>query len=168
VPLEERIGLLHMKDEYTIKELSWVRTLTRGRYRRDLALVSSVNHQNRTVVVLLVPRIHINRKRDRQGRAKQALFNFEEVIDIFGYDSVKREKESFFFKGDEYVHGLVRLEVDFSKVTDQSVNASQFEINLFFQTRTKWIVDAVSTGLVKLHISDRVQVVNGPFQGLSG
>jgi len=157
-----------MKDEYTIQKHSWVRFLCRGRYKRDLGLVSSIDYQARTVVVLLVLRIHIKKKRDRRGRAKPALFNLEEMKDVFGYDSMKKERESIFFKGDEYVHGLVQLEVDFYKVSDRTVNASQNEFELFLQTRTKWIVEAVCAGLVKLRVSDRVQVVSGPFQGLSG
>ena len=66
------------------------------------------------------------------------------------------------------MHGLIQLEVDFYKVSDQSVNASQIELDIFLRIWIKWIVDAVCQGLVKLHVSDRIHVVAGLFQGLTG
>ena len=168
VPIEERTALLEMDKETTIQRNSWVCILRGGCYKRDLAIVKSIDRCTLNATVLVVPRIHLSKKRDQQGRAKQKLFDVHEVKRVYGEHSVRQERDMFYFKGRTFVHGMMIFEIELYHLSDRSVNVENNEVNYFLQTREKWIVDAVNQGLVKLQVSDKVKVVAGPFQGFTG
>jgi len=109
VPLEDRVYLLKMASvPSTITIGSWVRIKRKCRYKGDLALVRDVRDQYISAAV--VPRIPMDRKRDRQGRTKPALFDAEAVNAAYGAGAAMQRNQVWVFKRDTYVNGLLELE----------------------------------------------------------
>jgi hypothetical protein len=152
----------------TIRRNSWVRVTSRGRYKNDLALVRSIDNDAFSAAVLLVPRIHMTRKRGRKGRAEPALFDVVKAKSTFGEESVVTENDVCRFHGNEFVQGLVQLDVKILELSDRSVNAAQHELDLFRKSCIEWVVEATNSGIVKLRLSDKIRVVAGPYQGSLG
>jgi ribosomal protein L24 len=169
IPLEERIMLLEMDSlPITITTGTWVRMKCVGHYRGDLALVQDVAERFGTADVLLVPRIPLDRKRDRKRRAKLALFDADMVKEYYGTNAMTRRNRYWSFQDKFYRDGLLLQEFALHKLSDRFVNPAQDELALFRQTHNEWVVKAVDSVTVPLHINDGVQVVEGPLRGFSG
>jgi hypothetical protein len=169
IPLEDRVMLLSMAPTpMNIARGSWVRIKRKGRYRNDLGLVEYIDQVYSTVVVLLAPQIPLDRKRNQKRHAKPGLFDPEAVTAHYGADTVVRRNQMWCFKHQMYTDGLVLLDYQLHELSDRSVDATQDELNFFRQTQNQWVVEAANSGIVPLHIADRIQVVAGPHQGFSG
>jgi ribosomal protein L24 len=170
IPLDDRVPLLTMAYlPNTMTVASWVRIKRRGRYRNHLGLVSHVSDNN-TATVSLVPKIILDRKRKRQERVriKPALFDVEAVKAAYGAGQVVQHNQAWIFGGETYMNRLVELDFELRELSDRYVNATQLELDVFRQTRSKWIVDAANSIGATLHVADKIQVVAGPLQGLHG
>lgn len=190
VPLSERVELLNMKmaDGLDFKLWSWVRIRRGGKYKNDLGLVCGVKSDTRIHTVKLVPRIHLDRKRKREARTSKrpplALFDPEQVKEIFGSQAVKEESDPkavqpsdpedlretakvWKFRGTKYKNGLTEVAFPHSCLAPADNNINQTEFNLFAATEDSDVVDALHNQIV-LKIGDRIQVSIGEYRGVSG
>jgi hypothetical protein len=152
----------------SIARASWVRIKSRGRYNNDLALVEDVDKTLRSAGVLLVPRIPLDRKRDRKRRAKPALFDAEAIKVHYGANALERRNRCWVFKGKMYQDGLLSVEFELHQLLDGIIKPSQDELDLFRQTTNEWVVEAANSTIVPLNVADRIQVVAGPHRGIWG
>jgi transcription elongation factor len=166
--LEEHAALLETGKTINIAAKSWVRILRRGSYKRDLALVCDVDKKCLTATVLLIPRIHLTLKRSRKGHAKQSLFDIASIKEAYPNTPVKNENGVVFFRGEEFFLGMLRRKFDVSDLSNDSVNASEQELDFFRRTKQKWIVEAADSGVIKLQISNKIKVIDGPLRGILG
>jgi ribosomal protein L24 len=167
VPLEDRVPLLEMTSP-SVARGSWVRIRKRGRHMNDLGLVYAICAPERSADVLLVPRIQLDRKRKRQGRPPAALFNEDAVKEVFGEKSVVCRNLIRVFKKELYKRGLVEKTFALQDLSDQSVYPTPSELALFRQSGHDSVAQAMIDCAVHLHVGDRIRVVAGTFQGLSG
>ena len=175
VSLAERPPLLTMGKSISIKSMSWVRLKRYGKYKNDLGFVHEVDSRTLMMIVYVVPRIRLARKRkrntwdSRQSRPPAALFDAERVAEFYGEKEVQRRNLVFDFKGGIYLSGgLLELTCSPLDVSLTNINPTQPELDLFQASRNELILEALSAGVVSLHIGDRIQVVIGTFTGLSG
>jgi transcription elongation factor SPT5 len=179
VPLEEKIRILTLRDlDDPVIPGSWVRP-KRGKYKGDLGLVLTVNHC--ILKVALVPRIPMilpdpslkgKRKQPPQCRPPQRLFNFAEIVDVYGLDAVKTGDGSDRFNGDVYKNGMLEKVFDLTGLKTQDVNPSMDEVKPFHSIgSSSWgaIRKLIAqNAVVGLSPGDTVQIISGEQQGLRG
>ena len=168
VTLADRVALLRMSIQHSINVLSWVRIKHGVTYRGDLALVSNVSLNNAKAVVLLVPRIAMDRKRKRSGhgRPPARLFNPEDVKQVYGA-AVQQRGQVFELKGSSYTHGLLEREFNISDLSS-STHPTAGELELFRGSQDERVLKALSTGVVTFETGDLIEVVSGPLLGTFG
>jgi transcription elongation factor SPT5 len=147
-----------------IKHYSWVR-VKRGVYRGDLGLVSDVNEATLSCSVLVVPRIHIGRKRKRGVRPPQVSFDPEAIREAFGQDAVEKRNRLYIFKGGIYDDGLLEMDTHMTDLSIEGLNATEEELEPFRQSRL-WGMS--NTFISPIRVGDRVRVVSGTFVGIVG
>lgn len=175
IPLADRAPLLTMGESTSVKPSSWVRLKRYGKYKDDLGFVYEVDPETLMMVVYLIPRIRLARKRkrnnqdSRQSRPPAALFDAKRVAEFYGEKEVQRKNLVFVFKGGIYLPGgLLELTCSPLEVSLTNINPTQPELDLFRASRNELILEALSAGMVSLHIGDRIKVIIGTFTGLSG
>jgi hypothetical protein len=101
-----------------IRASLWVKIQWRGTYCRDAAIVLEVKEH--TVVVTLVPRIHLvlKCKCGWHGCPEPSLFNPQLVTDLFGSESLTQIDSGWKFKDEIYKGGLTVKEYSLHDVTD--------------------------------------------------
>jgi transcription elongation factor SPT5 len=163
VPLDDRVALLDMSAiPPTIAPGSWVRIKRKGRYRNDLGLIHHIEDQHFSAIVFVVPRIPLDRKRDQLGRAKPALFDADAIQAHYGPHAVVKRNQVWVFKNQIYKYGLLELEYALHEISDQFVDPSEDELDIFRQTHEQWMVDASHSRVVPLSIANRIYVGAGP------
>lgn len=145
VPIEEMASLLKIKKiETNITPGTWVR-IKRGKYAGDLAQVLDVTDNGEEAGLKFIPRIDLTPKENggsqkrKKGlptsvvaRPPQRLFNFEEVIKVWGPSSCNRKGlDEFVFQGDTYKRGFLEKDVKITGLIVESVNPTLDEITMF-------------------------------------
>jgi transcription elongation factor SPT5 len=180
VTLEDRVGLLRLRDlDDPVVEGSWVRP-KRGKYRRDLGVVLSVD--NCLFDIALVPRIRMinpdtstkgKRKQRSRVRPPQQLFNAEAITQLYGPTAVVARNRVQVFKGDIYKNGLVELSFDLTNLRTQNVEPQDDELRKFHGIDDERILAAIaglalSKATANFSVGDKVEIVSGEQKGLKG
>uniref|UniRef100_A0A0W0G1Y1 Transcription elongation factor SPT5 n=1 Tax=Moniliophthora roreri TaxID=221103 RepID=A0A0W0G1Y1_MONRR len=194
VPIEEMASLLQIKkQEATVQLHSWVR-IRRGKYQGDLAQVVDTSNPEE-IGIRFIPRIDLNPRDDgvdgrkrKKGvpvpsgsmRPPQRLFNFEEVVKVYGRTAVARRGPSgtFVFQQDTYRDGFLEKDFKPSALIMEEVNPTLDEITQFSRK-----ADGTSDSMVDLSIiaeasrkqavavlqpGDHVEVFEGEQAGVHG
>ncbi|KAJ3745541.1 transcription elongation factor SPT5 [Lentinula detonsa] len=201
VPIDEMALLLMIKKVDGGEKIvpgTWVR-LKRGKYAGDLAQVVDVTENGEEVGVRFVPRIDLNPREDDGGgrkrkknpapnttnpssssssRPPQRLFNFEEVIKVYGRNAVSKRGQVFVFLGDTYKDGFVEKDIKLNSIILEDVNPTLDEITMFSANNTnleETMVDlsiiaeaSRKAALAVLQPGDHVEVFQGEQAGLHG
>ncbi|KAJ3786497.1 transcription elongation factor SPT5 [Lentinula aff. detonsa] len=201
VPIDEMALLLMIKKVDGGDKIvpgTWVR-LKRGKYAGDLAQVVDVTENGEEVGVRFVPRIDLNPREDDGGgrkrkknpapnttnpssssssRPPQRLFNFEEVIKVYGRNAVSKRGQVFVFLGDTYKDGFVEKDIKLNSIILEDVNPTLDEITMFSANNTnleETMVDlsiiaeaSRKAALAVLQPGDHVEVFQGEQAGLHG
>lgn len=149
VPIEEMASLLQIKkQEITVTPGTWVR-IRRGKYQGDLAQVVDVTDTGDDIGLKFVPRIDLNPKDDAgldSGMAKkrkkaaatsgamrppQRLFNIEEVVKVYGRNSVSKRGVTYVFMNDSFKDGFIEKDFKLSALSMDDVNPTLDEITQF-------------------------------------
>lgn len=173
VSLVDRVPLLDMLMggmSESIQAESWVRVKSGKTYRDDLGLVIEMDSCTNIAVVLLVPRIQMDRKRKRNGpnRPSAALFDPDAVKKVFGTNAIERRTEQMWtFKDTLYKNGLVEKEIHLSGLSDRP-NATQYELDFFHSSQDPFVMQALQQTSISLRIGDKIRVLVGELKGLQG
>ncbi|KAF9267245.1 transcription elongation factor Spt5 [Marasmius fiardii PR-910] len=198
VPIEEMASLLQIKkQEATVQLHSWVR-IRRGKYQGDLAQVVDVDNIEE-IGVRFVPRIDLNPRDDGSGsgsadakkrkkavagaagtlRPPQRLFNFEEVVKVYGRSAVSKRNSVYVFQQDTFKDGFIEKDFKPSALIMEDVNPTLDEITQF----SRKVDGAAGDGMVDLSIiaeasrkqavavlqpGDHVEVFEGEQAGVHG
>ncbi|KAG6909324.1 hypothetical protein DXG01_001123 [Tephrocybe rancida] len=194
VPIEEMASLLQIKkQDLTVTPGSWVR-IRRGKYAGDLAQVMDITENGEDVGLKFVPRIDLNprddildpsgkkRKKPVAGattmRPPQRLFNFEEVIKVWGRKSTSKRNQVYVFQNDTYKDGFIEKDFKLSGLILEDVNPTLDEITQFSRRQDgdgESLVDlsVIAEASRKAAISvlqpgDHVEVFEGEQAGVHG
>ncbi|KAG6860531.1 hypothetical protein C0995_010102 [Termitomyces sp. Mi166 len=195
VPIEEMASLLQIKkQDLTVTPGSWVR-IRRGKYAGDLAQVMDITENGEDVGLKFIPRIDLTprdegaldaagkkRKKPAAGattlRPPQRLFNFEEVVKVYGRKSVSKRNQVYVFQNDTYKDGFVEKDFKLSGLILEDVNPTLDEITQFSRRQ-----DGEGDSLVDLSViaeasrkaaisvlqpGDHVEVFEGEQAGVHG
>ena len=196
VPIEEMASLLQIKkQDLTVTPGTWVR-IKRGRYAGDLAQVVDITETGEDVGLKFIPRIDLNprddvllegRKRKKQTtgsgtmRPPQRLFNYEEVIKVYGRKHVSKRNQVFVFQNDTYKDGFIEKDFKLNALILEDVNPTLDEITQFARGQDGG--DADGHGVVDLSViaetsrkaaisvlqpGDHVEVFEGEQAGVHG
>ncbi|RDB17280.1 Transcription elongation factor SPT5 [Hypsizygus marmoreus] len=195
VPIEEMASLLQIKkQDLTVMPGSWVR-IKRGKYAGDLAQVVDITENGEDVGLKFIPRIDLNprddgslegakkRKKVASGagtmRPPQRLFNYEEIIKVWGRKHVSKRNQVFVFQNDTYKDGFIEKDFKLSALILDDVNPTLDEITQF-RTRqdgadTDNLVDlsiiaeaSRKAAISVLQPGDHVEVFEGEQAGVHG
>ncbi|KAF5388735.1 hypothetical protein D9757_004857 [Collybiopsis confluens] len=198
VPIDEMASLLMIKkQDLNVTPGSWVR-LRRGKYQGDLAQVVDITENGDEIGLKFVPRIDLNPRDDNDGgkkrkkgstmtagntnsRPPQRLFNYEEVIKVYGRNTVTKRGAVFVFQQDTYKDGFVEKDVKLNSIVLEDVNPTLDEITMFSRsqdgssTLEEGIVDlsiiaeaSRKAALAVLQPGDHVEVFEGEQAGVHG
>ncbi|KAF9455556.1 hypothetical protein BDZ94DRAFT_1363706 [Collybia nuda] len=149
-----------------VKADSWAR-IKRGKYRRDLALIKSVNPATSICSALVIPRINMGKKRKRGFRVPQSLFDPATVQAAFGAKAAVMLKPMVWkFKSQLYEFGCLNQKIHLINLSIEGINATPQELEPFRQCGECWERAMVDISPIK--VGDRVQIISGPFMGLVG
>ncbi|KAG6868041.1 hypothetical protein C0993_008019 [Termitomyces sp. T159_Od127] len=195
VPIEEMASLLQIKkQDLTVTPGSWVR-IRRGKYAGDLAQVMDITENGEDVGLKFIPRIDLTprdegsldasgkkRKKPVAGasnlRPPQRLFNFEEVVKVYGRKSVSKRNQVYVFQNDTYKDGFIEKDFKLSGLILEDVNPTLDEITQFSRRQ-----DGEGDSLVDLSViaeasrkaaisvlqpGDHVEVFEGEQAGVHG
>lgn len=195
VPIEEMASLLQIKkQDLTVTPGSWVR-IRRGKYAGDLAQVMDITENGEDVGLKFIPRIDLTprdegaldasgkkRKKPAAGasnlRPPQRLFNFEEVVKVYGRKSVSKRNQVYVFQNDTYKDGFIEKDFKLSGLILEDVNPTLDEITQFSRRQ-----DGEGDSLVDLSViaeasrkaaisvlqpGDHVEVFEGEQAGVHG
>ncbi|KAF9556815.1 transcription elongation factor Spt5 [Agrocybe pediades] len=195
VPIEEMASLLQIKKQETnLVPGMWVR-IRRGKYAGDLAQIMDLTDTGEDVGLRLIPRIDMNprddasldpqgkkRKKPATGagsmRPPQRLFNYEEIIKVYGRKNVSKRQQAFVFQNDTYKDGFLEKDFKASALISEDVNPTLDEITQF--TRKQ---DGTDDSLVNLSViaeasrkaaiavlqpGDHIEVFEGEQAGVHG
>jgi len=196
VPIEEMASLLQIKkQDLTVTPGTWVR-IKRGKYAGDLAQVVDITETGEDVGLKFIPRIDLNprddasfegkkRKKQTTGsgtmRPPQRLFNYEEVIKVYGRKYVSKRNQVFVFQNDTYKDGFIEKDFKLNALILEDVNPTLDEITQF--ARGQEGGDADGAGVVDLSViaetsrkaaisvlqpGDHVEVFEGEQAGVHG
>lgn len=194
VPIEEMASLLQIKkQELTVTPGSWVR-IKRGKHQGDLAQVVDITENGEQIGLKLVPRIDLNprddgsldagRKRKKATavagamRPPQRLFNFEEVVKVYGRQAVNKRNHVYVFAGETYKDGFMEKDFKISAIVLEDVNPSLDEITQFTRRQDGDADNAVDLSIIAeasrkaaisvLQPGDHVEVFEGEQAGVHG
>jgi transcription elongation factor SPT5 len=196
VPIEEMASLLQIKkQDLTVTPGTWVR-IKRGKYAGDLAQVVDITETGEDVGLKFIPRIDLNprddaslegRKRKKQTtgsgtmRPPQRLFNYEEVVKVYGRKHVSKRNQVFVFQNDTYKDGFIEKDFKLNALILEDVNPTLDEITQFARGQDGG--DAEGSGVVDLSViaetsrkaaisvlqpGDHVEVFEGEQAGVHG
>ncbi|SJL10156.1 related to SPT5-transcription elongation protein [Armillaria ostoyae] len=196
VPIEEMASLLQIrKKELTVTPGSWVR-IRRGKYLGDLAQVVDVTENGEDVGLKFIPRIDLNPRDDgsldalgkkrKKGstaagtmRPPQKLFNFEEVVKVYGRQAVAKRNQVYVFQSDTYKDGFIEKDFKLNALLLDDVNPTLDEITQFSRRQDGMggenpvdlsiIAEASRKAAVSvLQPGDHVEVFEGEQAGVHG
>lgn len=148
VPIDEMASLLMIKkQDLAVTPGSWVR-IRRGKYQGDLAQVVDITENGDEVGLRYVPRIDLNPRDDMDAigggkkrkkatttnasaRPPQRLFNYEEVVKVYGRNTVSKRGQVFVFLGDSYKEGFMEKDFKLNSIILEDVNPTLDEITMF-------------------------------------
>ncbi|KAM6501207.1 transcription elongation factor SPT5 [Amanita muscaria] len=193
VPIEEMASLLQIKkQEQTVTPGTWVR-IRRGKYAGDLAQVVDITENGEDVGLRFIPRIDLTprddaavdgkkRKKQTTGtgtmRPPQRLFNYEEVIKVYGRKLVSKRNQVYVFQNETYREGFIEKDFKLSALSLEDVNPTLDEIQQFSRKQ-----DSEGDNLVDLSViaeasrkaaisvlqpGDHVEVFEGEQAGVHG
>jgi transcription elongation factor SPT5 len=193
VPIEEMASLLQIKkQEQTVTPGTWVR-IRRGKYAGDLAQVVDITENGEDVGLRFIPRIDLTprddlaadgkkRKKTTTGtgamRPPQRLFNYEEVVKVYGRKHVSKRNQVYVFQNDTYRDGFIEKDFKLSALILEDVNPTLDEIQQFSRRQ-----DSEGDNLVDLSViaeasrkaavsvlqpGDHVEVFEGEQAGVHG
>ncbi|KAJ4473755.1 hypothetical protein J3R30DRAFT_3406619 [Lentinula aciculospora] len=201
VPIDEMALLLLIKKVDAGDKVvpgTWVR-LKRGKYAGDLAQVVDVTENGDEVGVRFVPRVDLNpreddgpggRKRKKgapttnsnsSARPPQRLFNYEEVIKVYGRNTVSKRGPVFVFLSDTYKDGFIEKDIKLNSIILEDVNPTLDEITMFSRNPDSNL--SLEDGMVDLSIiaeasrkaalavlqpGDHIEVFQGEQSGVHG
>jgi transcription elongation factor SPT5 len=193
VPIEEMASLLQIKKkDLTVTHGSWVR-IKRGKYQGDLAQVVEVMDNGEDCALRFIPRIDFSprddasldgRKRKKTGtgpasmRPPQGVFNYEEVIKVYGRKAVSKRSSQYVFQNDSYKDGFIEKDFKISGLMLENVNPTLDEIAQFTrhqdgETDTNINLSVIAEASRKAAVSvlqpgDHVEVFEGEQAGVHG
>ncbi|KAF9011770.1 hypothetical protein BDQ17DRAFT_1344799 [Cyathus striatus] len=194
VPIEEMASLLQIKkQDQTVNPGMWVR-IKRGKYAGDLAQVIDVTENGEDVGLKFIPRIDLTprddasldstKKRKKTAvnnttmRPPQRLFNYEEVVKVYGRKHVSKRGHTYTFQGDSFKDGFIEKDFKISALTLEDVNPTLDEITQFSRRQ-----DGEGDNLVDLSViaeasrkaaiavlqpGDHIEVFEGEQAGVHG
>ncbi|KAJ7303603.1 hypothetical protein DFH08DRAFT_903735 [Mycena albidolilacea] len=137
------------KQDQTVAPGSWVR-IKRGTYQGDLAQVIDITETGEFVGLKFIPRIDLNpqdegllegptakkkKKTNIAGsgttRPLQRLFNYEEVVAVWGRKSVVKRNQVYVFHSETFKDGLIEKDFMLSQLMLEDVNPTLDEITQF-------------------------------------
>ncbi|KAG6809599.1 hypothetical protein H0H92_015601 [Tricholoma furcatifolium] len=194
VPIEEMASLLQIKkQDLTVTPGSWVR-IRRGKYAGDLAQVMDITENGEDVGLKFVPRIDMTprddgaleangKKRKKPTaattmRPPQRLFNFEEVVKVWGRKSVSKRNQLYVFQNDTFRDGFIEKDFKLTGLILEDVNPTLDEITQFSR-RMDGEGDSVvdlsviaeasrKAAIAVLQPGDHVEVFEGEQAGVHG
>lgn len=192
VPIEEMASLLQIKkQDTTVTQGSWVR-FKRGKYQGDLAQVLDVLENGEDVGLKFLPRIDFSprddtapdgRKRKKASgpasmRPPQGMFNYEEVIKVYGRKQVSRRNQVYVFQGDTFKDGFLEKDVKLSGLVLEDVSPTLDEIAQFTRNQDGETDNNVDLSIIAeasrkaavlvLQPGDHVEVFEGEQSGVHG
>ncbi|KAF5384247.1 hypothetical protein D9615_003416 [Tricholomella constricta] len=196
VPIEEMASLLQIKkQDLTVNAGSWVR-IRRGKYAGDLAQVVDMTENGEDVGLKFVPRIDLTprddaaidaagkkRKKPVAGagamRPPQRLFNYEEVVKVWGRKQVSKRNQVYVFQNDTYKDGFIEKDFKLSGLILEDVNPTLDEITQFTRRQDGADYDHVvdlsiiaeasrKAAISVLQPGDHVEVFEGEQAGVHG
>jgi transcription elongation factor SPT5 len=195
VPIEEMASLLQIKkQDTTLTPGTWVR-IRRGKYAGDLAQVMDLTENGEDVGLRLIPRIDLNprddgtidpitkkRKKTSTGvgtmRPPQRLFNYEEVLKVYGRKNVVKRNQAYVFQNDTYKDGFVEKDFKMSALITDDINPTLDEITQFTRRQDGGDDHVVNLSVIAeasrkaaiavLQPGDQIEVFEGEQAGLHG
>jgi transcription elongation factor SPT5 len=198
VPIEEMASLLQIKkQDLTVTPGSWVR-IKRGTYQGDLAQVVDITETGEYVGVKFIPRIDLNprddgslegpagKKRKKTNiagsgttRPPQRLFNYEEVVAVWGRKNVVKRNQVYVFQNETYKDGFIEKDLKLSQLMLEDVNPTLDEITQFARGQEgetgETVVDlsiiaeaSRKAAISVLQPGDHVEVFEGEQSGVHG
>ncbi|KAF8957531.1 hypothetical protein BDZ97DRAFT_1906781 [Flammula alnicola] len=195
VPIEEMASLLQIRrQETTLTPGTWVR-IRRGKYAGDLAQVVDLTDTGEDVGLRLVPRIDMNprddgsldpsskkRKKAALGagsvRPPQRLFNFEEIIKVYGRKNVTKRNQAYVFQNETYKEGFLEKDFKSSALITEDVNPTLDEITQFTRRQDGGDDNVVNLSVIAeasrkaaiavLQPGDHIEVFEGEQAGVHG
>ena len=181
VPIDEALSLLRL-DAYffSVTTGDWVR-IKSGLYRQDLALVLDVCRGGTNMTVAVIPRLDLvldvsgKRKHSSQSRPAKRLFDDQEIIRVYGADSVVHYNQVFAFQKQVFKNGLLELDVELGDLVQELATPSKSELQEFIHSSTvdyrsvdRAFVRIVRNLQASLKPGDRVVVILGELEGEIG
>ena len=195
VPIEEMASLLQIKrQETTLTPGTWVR-IRRGKYQGDLAQVMDLTENGEDVGLRLVPRIDMNprddasldpnsKKRKKIGtaagsvRPSQRLFNYEEILKVYGRKNVTKRGNAYVFQNETYKEGFLEKDFKSSALMSEDVNPTLDEITQFTRRQDGGDDNIVNLSVIAeasrkaaiavLQPGDHIEVFEGEQSGVHG
>ncbi|KAJ7713958.1 transcription elongation factor Spt5 [Mycena maculata] len=198
VPIEEMASLLQIKkQDQTVTPGSWVR-IKRGTYQGDLAQVVDITETGEDVGVKFIPRIDLNPRDDGSlegpagkkrkkttvtgsgtTRPPQRLFNYEEVVGVWGRKNVVKRNQVYVFQNETYKDGFIEKDLKLSQLKLDDVNPTLDEITQFARRQEgdggestvdlSIIAEASRKAAISvLQPGDHVEVFEGEQSGVHG
>lgn len=195
VPIEEMASLLQIKrQEITLTPGTWVR-IRRGKYAGDLARVVDLTENGEDVGLTLIPRIDMNprddgsldpnskkRKKAAVGagsnRPPQRLFNYEEIIKVYGRKNVTKRNQAYVFQNETYKDGFLEKDFKANALIADDVNPTLDEITQFARRQDGGDDNAVNLTVIAeasrkaaiavLQPGDHIEVFEGEQAGVHG
>ncbi|KAJ7132900.1 transcription elongation factor Spt5 [Mycena crocata] len=198
VPIEEMASLLQIKkQDLTVTPGSWVR-IKRGTYQGDLAQVVDITDTGEYVGVKFIPRIDLNprddgslegptgKKRKKTNvvgsgttRPPQRLFNYEEVVGVWGRKNVVKRNQVYVFQNETYKDGFIEKDLKLTQLMLEYVNPTLDEITQFARRQEgesgENVVDlsiiaeaSRKAAISVLQPGDHVEVFEGEQSGVHG
>ncbi|RDB29240.1 Transcription elongation factor SPT5 [Hypsizygus marmoreus] len=143
----------------------WAR-VKRGRYKHDLCLIRSVNPRTFDCEIMLVPRLHLGKKRKRSLRPPQRLFDRDKIVRLYGEKSVMLRNSMIIFREREYSSGLYHTSLKAYDLTSEGVNATEEELKYFHVDKALW--SSAEDFVTPVKIGDKIRVIRGELQGTVG
>ncbi|EAU83929.2 transcription elongation factor SPT5 [Coprinopsis cinerea okayama7 len=196
VPIEEMASLLTIKkQDLTVQPGTWVR-IRRGKYQGDLAQVMDITENGEDVGLRFIPRVDLSprdenaavdasKKRKKSAvtggatRPPQKLFNYEEVVKVWGRKNVHKRGNTYIFQNDTYRDGFIEKDFKLSALILEDVNPTLDEITQFMRRPEGADADSVvdlsviaeaskKAAIAVLQPGDHVEVFEGEQAGVHG
>lgn len=195
VPIEEMASLLQIKrQETTLTPGTWVR-IRRGKYSGDLAQVVDLTENGEDVGLRLIPRIDMNPRDDGSldpnakkrkkialgagsSRPPQRLFNYEEILKVYGRKNVTKRNQAYVFQNETYKDGFLEKDFKASALIGEDVNPTLDEITQFTRRQDGGDDNVVNLSVIAeasrkaaiavLQPGDHIEVFEGEQAGVHG
>ncbi|KAF7362025.1 Transcription elongation factor SPT5 [Mycena venus] len=198
VPIQEMASLLQIKkQDLTVTPGSWVR-IKRGTYQGDLAQVVDITETGEFVGLKFIPRIDLNprddgslegptgKKRKKTNvtgfgttRPPQRLFNYDEVVAVWGRKNVVKRNQVYVFQNETFKDGFIEKDLKLSQLMLEDVNPTLDEITQFARGQEgesgenvvdlSLIAEASRKAAISvLQPGDHVEVFEGEQSGVHG